>query len=170
MMRRSLAYDQGKEMARHKELTGRLGMPVYFCDPHSPWQRPSNKNLNGLVRQYLPKGIDLSIYTSAISTRSHTASTPDRAPSSASKHPRKSLWLSYRNSVMHFRFETAPAIRTANYVEVTCTWFKWAWDCFGPPGYPIKPLVSYQGLPTTPWVDPSSTGVSRRWGALNKTG
>ena len=62
MMRRSLAYDQGKEMARHKELTSRLGMPVYFCDPHSPWQRPSNENLNGLVRQYLPKGIDLSIY------------------------------------------------------------------------------------------------------------
>ena len=63
MMRRSLAYDQGKEMARHKELTSRLGMPVYFCDPHSPWQRPSNENLNGLVRQYLPKGIDLSIYS-----------------------------------------------------------------------------------------------------------
>ena len=79
MMRRSLAYDQGKEMARHKELTSRLGMPVYICDPHSPWQRPSNKNLNGLVRQYLPKGIDLSIYTSAISTGSHTASTPRQA-------------------------------------------------------------------------------------------
>lgn len=63
MMRRSLAYDQGKEMARHKELSARLGMPVYFCDPHSPWQRPSNENLNGLVRQYLPKGIDLSIYS-----------------------------------------------------------------------------------------------------------
>ena len=41
---------------------------------------------------------------------------------------------------------------------------------FGPPGYPTKPLVSYQGLPTTPWVDPSSTGEPRRWGALNKTG
>lgn len=63
MMRRSLAYDQGKEMARHKELSSRLKMPVYFCDPHSPWQRPSNENLNGLVRQYLPKGIDLTIYS-----------------------------------------------------------------------------------------------------------
>jgi transposase, IS30 family len=63
MMRRSLAYDQGKEMARHKELASRLNMQVYFCDPHSPWQRPSNENLNGLVRQYLPKGIDLSIYS-----------------------------------------------------------------------------------------------------------
>lgn len=62
MMRCSLAYDQGKEMGRHKELTSRLGMPVYFCDPHSPWQRPSNENLNGLLRQYLPKGIDPSNY------------------------------------------------------------------------------------------------------------
>lgn len=62
-MRKSLAYDQGKEMARHKDLTKRLKMPVYFCDPHSPWQRPTNENLNGLVRQYLPKGIDLSIYS-----------------------------------------------------------------------------------------------------------
>lgn len=60
MMRRRLAYDQGKEMACHKELTSRLKMPVYFCDLHSPWQRPSNENLNGLVRQYLLKGIDLS--------------------------------------------------------------------------------------------------------------
>jgi IS30 family transposase len=57
MMRRSLAYNQGKEMARYKEPTSRLGMPVYFCDPHSPWQRHSNESLNGHVRQYLPKGI-----------------------------------------------------------------------------------------------------------------
>lgn len=62
-MRTSLAYDQGKEMARHAELSQRLKMKVYFCDPHSPWQRPSNENTNGLVRQYLPKGIDLSIYS-----------------------------------------------------------------------------------------------------------
>ena len=61
-MRTSLAYDQGKEMARHDELSKALKMKVYFCDPHSPWQRPSNENMNGLVRQYLPKGFDLSIY------------------------------------------------------------------------------------------------------------
>lgn len=80
MMRRSLAYDQGKEMARHKELTSRLGMPVYFCDPHSPWQRPSNENLNGLVRQYLPKGIDLSIYSQRDLDRiAHSLNTRPRA-------------------------------------------------------------------------------------------
>jgi transposase, IS30 family len=80
MMRRSLAYDQGKEMARHKELSSRLKMPVYFCDPHSPWQRPTNENLNGLVRQYLPKGIDLSIYSQRDLDRiAHSLNTRPRA-------------------------------------------------------------------------------------------
>ena len=62
-MRTSLAYDQGKEMARHAELAKQLKISVYFCDPHSPWQRPTNETTNGLVRQYLPKGIDLSPYS-----------------------------------------------------------------------------------------------------------
>ena len=62
-MRKTLTYDQGGEMARHKELTARTKVAVYFCDPRSPWQRGSCENINGLVRQYLPKGTDLSGYS-----------------------------------------------------------------------------------------------------------
>ena len=59
-LRKTMTYDRGKEMSQHEKLTSRTGVKVYFADPHSPWQRGSNENMNGLIRDFFPKGMDLS--------------------------------------------------------------------------------------------------------------
>ncbi len=83
-LRRSLTWDRGSELAEYERIQLELGMPVYFCDPRSPWQRGSNENTNRLLRFWLPKGSDLSV---------HTAADLDRVAATLNQRPRPTLDL-----------------------------------------------------------------------------
>ena len=90
-LRKTLTYDQGKEMARHAELTLATGMAVYFCDPHSPWQRGTTENTNGLIRDFFPKGTDFA----TVSAQKLNFVQP-----ALNERPRKTLgWKTPKNAI-----------------------------------------------------------------------
>jgi IS30 family transposase len=100
-LRRSLTWDQGKEMALHAEISQTLGMPVFFCEKASPWQRPSNENTNGLLRQYFPKGSDLRV---------HTGEDLAAVAAELNDRPRKTLgWISPAELLEALRHEDVEA-------------------------------------------------------------
>jgi transposase, IS30 family len=81
-IRKTLTWDQGREMARHEQTEAAIGTTIYFCDPHAPWQRPTNENTNGLIRQYYPKSSDL---------RGHAATDLQRVADELNSRPRLAL-------------------------------------------------------------------------------
>jgi IS30 family transposase len=103
-LRRSMTWDQGSEMAAHAQITLATDLDIYFCDPHSPWQRGSNENTNGLLRQYFPKGTSLARHT-----RAHL----DAVAAELNDRPRKTLgWRSPAQALTQILSQQDPVATT----------------------------------------------------------
>ncbi len=103
-LRRSLTWDQGSEMAAHADITLAADLAIYFCDPHSPWQRGSNENTNGLLRQYFPKGTALS---------RHSKAHLDAVAAELNGRPRKTLgWRSPAHALHQLLSQPDPVATT----------------------------------------------------------
>jgi IS30 family transposase len=102
-LRRTLTWDQGKELAQHQVITARTATSVFFCEPHSPWQRGSNENMNGLLRDYFPKGSDLAAVTAA---------DLERVALEVNQRPRKTLGWSRPADLFTTALTAATALAT----------------------------------------------------------